>query len=143
MCRFLYLGCHMDYVGKTGRKLVEMIIEPATKHIYSCDHFQYLYKMFSIPKLFQDKILSFYRGLCRNDVQDSIAILDFARHWNKLSYYILHITYYILHITYYVRKKIRFLTLPPSKYASVLFDLNPPSLPVRGNQRTTKYENNK
>ena len=32
------------------------------------------------------------------------------------------------HITY--AKQIRFLTLPPSKYASVLFDINPPSLPV-------------
>ena len=42
----------------------------------------------SFPKLFQDNIwnkdLSFNREFCINAVQESITILDFARHWNKL-----------------------------------------------------------
>ena len=65
----------MEYVGKTDRNLEERIIEHATKHnqpsavdnhIYSCDHFQYLYKIMSFFKLFHGDIwnkgLSFYRG---------------------------------------------------------------------------------
>ena len=63
--RFKCIGCHMEYVGKADRNLEERIIEHATKsnqpsavynHIYSCDHFQYLYKIMSFPKFFQDNI---------------------------------------------------------------------------------------
>ena len=71
----------MECVGKTDRNLEERIAEHATKHnqpsaVYNhinyCDHFQYLYKIMSFPKLFQDNIwtkdLSFYREFCINAV---------------------------------------------------------------------------
>ena len=42
----------------------------------------------TFPELFQDKIanreLSLYRQFCINAVQQSIRVLDSARHWNKL-----------------------------------------------------------
>ena len=73
--RFKCTGCHMEYVGEADRNLEERINEHATKsnqpsavynHIYSCDHFQYLYKIMSFSKLFHGNIwnkdLSFYRG---------------------------------------------------------------------------------